>query len=202
MSTDTPGASSTVLQSNERSWRYLVGVGVLISVLGGLAVLAPFATGIGVSLLLGGLLVVGAISHAVLAFRSEGLAGTAWQVALALVYAAAGASLIANPVVGLATLTILLIAYFAVEGVVEVVGGLRMRPDPRWGWMTGSGVVSLLLAGLLWVGFPSTAVWALGLLTGIHLLSTGIMLVLVGYLGRRSPSATGGGAPGGEPGSN
>ncbi|WP_135364533.1 HdeD family acid-resistance protein [Halosimplex halophilum] len=188
MSTDS---SSAVSADVRRSWRYLMGAGLLITLLGLLAIAAPFVTGVAISILLGALLVVGGLGHAVNAFSAEGATGTVWQVALAALYAAAGISLLVNPVLGLATVTILLIAYFAIEGVIEVAMGLGTRSDPSWPWYVVSGTVSVLLAALLWAGFPSTAAWAVGLLTGIHLLSTGLLLTYVGYAGRRSGVASG-----------
>ncbi|QPV64132.1 HdeD family acid-resistance protein [Halosimplex litoreum] len=188
MSTDT---SSVVSADTQRSWRYLLGAGVLITVLGLIAIAAPFVTGVAVSVLLGALLVVGALGHAVNAFSAGGVAGTVWQVALAAIYAVAGISLLANPVLGLTTVTILLIVYFAVEGLVEVAMGVGTRSDPNWPWYVVSGTVSVGLAVLLWAGFPSTAAWAVGLLTGVHLLSTGLLLAYVGYTGRRNVAASG-----------
>ncbi|MFC7132746.1 MULTISPECIES: HdeD family acid-resistance protein [Salinibaculum] len=201
MSTDTPSMSPTVSDEGAQGQRGLLFVGALIAVLGVLAILAPFVTGIGLSLLLGALLVLGGLAHVAHAFSASGWTGSLWQIALAIIYAFAGISLLANPVIGLATLTLLLIFYLAIMGLVEVVGGLLTRSDPRWGWVVVSGVISLLLAGLLWAGFPSTAEWALGLLVGIHLLSTGIMLALVGYFGREGSTTSGGEMPGGELGS-
>ncbi len=185
-----------VTADSQRNWRYLMGVGVLITVLGVFAVAAPFVTGVTVSILLGALLVFGALGHVVNAFTAGGLAGTVWQVALAILYAVAGISLLANPVIGLTTVTLLLIAYFAAEGLIEIAVGVQRRAEPHWVWYVASGAVSLVLAGLLWAGFPSTAAWAVGLLTGLHLLSTGLLLVYVGYVGRHGGVASGGEAMG------
>lgn len=188
MSTGTTTRPSTAPSELRYSWRYLLGAGVLLAALGVLAAFTPLVTGVALSLLLGAFLVVGGLVHAAHAVSAWGWAGSLWQVVLAVVYAVAGVSLLANPVYGLTTLTILLIAYFAIEGVVEAVMGLRLRPEPRWGWMTASGVVSLLLAGLLWAGFPSTALWAVGLLFGVNLLSTGLSLVAIAMVGRKVTS--------------
>jgi uncharacterized membrane protein HdeD (DUF308 family) len=193
MSTDTAPASTVPDRSEGRA---LVVAGALVAVLGIAAILAPYVAGIVLSILLGVLLVVGGLAHVAYAFRAGGWAGSLWQVALGVLYALAGISLLANPSIGLTTLTVLLIAYFFVGGLIEVAGGLLLRPDPQWGWVVGSGVVSLVLAVLLWAGFPSSADWALGLLVGIDLLSTGLVLVYVGYLDSRPSSAGGGELPG------
>jgi uncharacterized membrane protein HdeD (DUF308 family) len=160
--------------------------GVVLSVLGLVAVVFPFVTGVSISIALGALLVVGALFHVAHAFNAGGWRGFMLQVLLAAVYTVAGIGLLANPVLGLATLTLLLVGYFVADGVVEILLGVRLRGEPGATWLVVSGVVSLVLAGLLWVGFPSTAAWAVGLLFGISLLSSGLSMVFVGTSGDRA----------------
>ncbi|WP_255198482.1 HdeD family acid-resistance protein [Halorarius litoreus] len=160
--------------------------GAIIAVLGLLAMVFPFVTGVSLSLLLGGVLVVGALVHVAHAFSPESFWGAVWQVVLAIVYGFAGISLLANPVIGLTTLTLLAIAYLLVNGVVMVGWSLVGRGNDGWIWLLASGVLSVLLAGGLLIGFPSTALWAVGLLFGVNLLVTGVTLVMIGMRARRS----------------
>lgn len=175
-----------------QNWRSLLIGGTIIAILGVLAMLTPFATGVALSILLGALFVVGALVHVAHAFSAQGWTGAVWEGILALVYGLAGIALLANPVVGLATLTVLLIAYFVASGAVEIVMGLRLRDQPRWLWLLVSGSLSLVLAVLLWLGFPSTAAWAVGFLVGLNLLSTGLTMIGVALTGRKAatPSET------------
>lgn len=163
----------------ETSWRSLEIAGVIIAVLGVLGIFFPFVTGISVSLLLGGLLVVGGLVHIAHAFRARGWKGFIGEAILAIVYTFAGLTLLTNPVLGLTTLTLLLIAYFLLSGVVEAVIGFQIRGDPGWVWSVASGALSLVLGVLLWLGFPGTAAWAIGLLFGINLLSTGLAMFVI-----------------------
>jgi uncharacterized membrane protein HdeD (DUF308 family) len=167
-----------------------MGVGVLIAVLGLLAILAPLFTGLALSVALGILLVAGSLGHVAHAFSARGWSGSLWEIVLAVVYAVAGVSLVVNPLVGLTTLTILLIAYLFVSGLAEIVMGFTTRSSPNWGWLVASGALSLLVAGLLWAGFPTTALWAVGLLVGISLLSTGISLARLANTGRKASRTT------------
>ncbi len=166
------------------TWRTLMIVGGIIAVMGVVAILAPFVTGVALSMLLGALLVVGAALRGIHAFGAESWAGALLQGALAILYTVAGVALIANPVYGLVSLTILLIAYFLVDGLLEVAMGLRLRPEANWGWVVASGVLGLVVAALLFVGFPSTALWAVGLLFGVNLLASGVSMVMVAMDGR------------------
>ncbi|MFC7046476.1 HdeD family acid-resistance protein [Halobacteriaceae archaeon GCM10025711] len=185
--TEVGAAEQTTI---EEGWEYMMGAGAIMAVMGLLAVIFPFVTGVALSLLLGGLLVVGAIAHVVNAFSARRWTGSLVQIVLAIIYVVAGISLLANPVLGLATLTVLLIAFLLVGGLVEIVMGVRIRPEQGWGWVIASGVVSLVLAGLIWAGLPSSAAWAVGLLFGVHLLSSGISMMLVARGGRNAARAT------------
>ena len=163
--------------------------GAILAILGLLAILFPFITGLSLSILLGSLLVVGALVHVAHAFgRGHRLGLRAWQVVLGILYGVAGITFLANPIVGLTTLTLLVIAFFVVDGVIEIGWAIAGRGARGWLWLLGSGVVSLLLAGLLWAGFPSTATWAVGLLVGVNLLSTGLTLIFVARTSRETPA--------------
>lgn len=189
MVTGTTETEGAMANSVSETWRSLMVVGGILAVLGVLAIVFPFATGIGIELLLGGLLVVGGIVHAWHALSARGWAGFLGGVALGVLYAIAGLVLLANPVVGLATLTLLIGAFFVVDGIVELYMGLRVRPETNWAGLAISGVLSLVLAWLILAGWPSTAVWAVGVLFGINLLTTGLAMAAVAMGGRRTERA-------------
>ena len=152
--------------------------GVLLALLGLLALFTPFITGIALSILLGAALILGALVHVAAAFSAGSALGVVWQVALGIVYGFVGISILANPILGLTTLTILVIAFFALEGVLQLVWAVTGAGSALW--LGLSGVVSLLLAGMLLVGFPASALWAVGVLFGVDLLVTGITMILHG----------------------
>jgi len=168
----------------ENDWRTLTIAGALVGMVGILAIAAPIVTGLSVSLALGALLVVGGIVHGVHAFSARGWRGSVWQVTLAIVSVLAGLAVLAAPAVALVTLTLVLVAYLFVDGVVELGMALWMRSAPGRLSIAVSGAISLVLAGLLWAGFPATAAWAIGLLVGVSLLMTGISMVSVAMASR------------------
>ncbi|ELY44273.1 hypothetical protein C495_10239 [Natronorubrum sulfidifaciens JCM 14089] len=167
--------------------------GGVIALIGVFAIVFPFATGISITLGLGALLVLGGIVHGAHAFTVRGWTGALWQLALGVVSVVAGLLLLVNPVVALASLTLLLVAYLFVDGIAELWLSFRMANRPGRAAVAASGVLSLVLAGLLWAGFPASAAWAIGLLVGISLLATGISMGVVAAsnrsLEKESPSA-------------
>ncbi|WP_121742834.1 HdeD family acid-resistance protein [Natronorubrum halophilum] len=167
-------------------WQLIGITGGIIALLGVLAIAFPLVTGISITYVLSALLIISGIVHVATAFSNRGWRGTAWQLILAAVAVVAGLILLANPVLGLASLTILVIAYLVVDGIVELAASVRMGSQGGRGYVAASGVLSLVLAVLLWAGFPADATWVVGLLVGVSLLMTGFSMVLVSMSGRRT----------------
>ena len=102
----------------------------------------------------------------------------------------AGLVLLAWPVSGAVSLTLLLIAFFVIEGIVSILYALehRRQLSGRWGWMLVSGLVDLFLAVIIFGGLPGTATWALGLLVGINMIFGGAALVAMALHARTAIS--------------
>jgi len=165
--------------------------GILVALLGLLGVLFPLVPGLNLSFAFGALLVAGSAVHVAHAVATAGWSGFLWQVVLGIVYGVAGIVLLVGSALGLTSPTLLvLVVYLGVQGIVLFVMADRVRPESNWGGVLASGGVSLLLAGLLWTDWPSDATWAVGLLFGAALLSTGGAMMLVAWGGRRAARRT------------
>ena len=105
---------------------------------------------------------------------------------------AAGLVLLLYPVGGALSLTILLVVFFVIEGVASIMYALEHKKElsGRWGWMLVSGIIDLVLAIMIYVGLPSTAAWAIGLLVGINLVFGGAALIGMALHARAGASAS------------
>ncbi|AFZ72281.1 HdeD family acid-resistance protein [Natronobacterium gregoryi] len=168
----------------ERGWKTLTIAGGVVGLLGLLAIAFPFVTGLSVTIAIGAILVVAGIVHGTHAFTARGWNGRLWQVALAVISVLAGVTLLVNPVLGLTSLTLLAIAYLLVDAVVELWITTRMADQPGRASIAASGLLSLVLATLIWVGLPASSVWAVGLLVGVSLFVTGLSMVIVAISSR------------------
>lgn len=111
--------------------------------------------------------------------------GFGWSMLTALLSVALGVILILRPLAGVLTLTMVLVAFFIVEGIASILGAIEHRQHLRsWGWVLFSGIVDLFLAYLIWAGWPSSADWAIGLLVGINMLFLGLSLVMTALAAR------------------
>jgi uncharacterized membrane protein HdeD (DUF308 family) len=111
-----------------------------------------------------------------------------WSLLSAVLGIAAGLVLLVSPAGGAVSLTLVLIVFFVIEGVVTVMYALdhRQQLSGRWGWMLFSGVIDLILAAIIFAGLPGTAAWALGLLVGINMIFGGSALIAMGLHARNS----------------
>ncbi|MEE8216389.1 MAG: DUF308 domain-containing protein [Acidiferrobacterales bacterium] len=78
----------------------------------------------------------------------------------------------------------MLVAYLLIDGIFEIIGALQIKPAEGWGWMLLGGSVSLILDIMLWGQFPLASMWAIGVLLGIKLALTGVIMITVGSTAR------------------
>jgi uncharacterized membrane protein HdeD (DUF308 family) len=109
-----------------------------------------------------------------------------WMLLTAALSLFVGVMLLWHPTEGAVSLTMVLTAFFIVEGIIQIVASLGYRDifPGQWGWMLASGIAALILAALIIKGWPSTATWALGLIVGINLITSGLAITMVALAGR------------------
>jgi uncharacterized membrane protein HdeD (DUF308 family) len=161
-----------------RTW-FLV-LGAIFVGLGLLAIVLPFAASLVTTLVIGWILLVGGLIQGYHAVKNRHWAGSGWALASAAIHLIAGVLLVAFPLAGTLTMTIVLAAWFAAEGVFRIIRAVQHRRMQARGWLLFDGVLSLALGLLIIAGWPSTAVWALGLLVGINLLMSGVSMFFIG----------------------
>src|SRR5262249_62360280 len=157
-----------------RATTWSIVLSLLMVISGIVAIAAPVVAGVAVTAIVGWLLIFSGILHLVFAWRAGRPSAIVWEILLGIVYAAIGFYLIANPVVGLASLTLAIAAYLLIEGVLELAMSFQVRPAPGSGWLLVDGIITLILAVMIWSTWPSSAVWVVGTLIGISMFFTGI----------------------------
>jgi len=170
---------SAVSAAIHRHWGLFLFEGIVLIVLGTLAVLVPAVASVAATVVFGWILLISGVVGLVATFRAQGSPGFVWSLISALLGIVAGIILLSMPVQGALTLTAVLIAFLLVEGLATVLFALEHRKGSsgRWSWVLTSGIVDLVLGVMLLAGLPGTAVWALGLLIGINMIFGGWSLV-------------------------
>jgi uncharacterized membrane protein HdeD (DUF308 family) len=158
---------------------------VLMVAAGVLAIGAPIIAGVAVTAVVGWLLLFSGLFHLAFAWRAGRAGAVVWQILLGLVYGAIGFYLITSPVAGLASLTLAIALYLFIEAVLEFVLWSRLRDVSGRGWLLVDGIVTLVLAAMIWSTWPSSAVWVVGTLIGISMLFSGITRLMLSIAARR-----------------
>jgi uncharacterized membrane protein HdeD (DUF308 family) len=160
----------TQVSKNIKIW------GWIILIAGILAIVSPLVSGLAVALMVAVLLIIAGVTRIAHAFQGGGfLTGLSGVLA-----AVAGIVMIGRPLLGLASLTVVLIAYFLAMGISEITAAFRIRPAQGWGFLLFSGIVSVVLAVLIWNQWPLSGAWAIGVLVGIQLFSSGMTMIAIG----------------------
>jgi uncharacterized membrane protein HdeD (DUF308 family) len=165
--------------------------GILMLICGFLAIGIPFASGIGVAIVIGWLLLISAVWHLLFGVRAGGVGGVLWQILLAIAYGAAGLMILLYPLAGLAWLTLVLATFLLIEAVLEFVLFFNIRGRTNAGWVLVDAIITLALGILIWAQWPSSSGWAIGTLVGVSLIFSGISrLMLSSAVSREATAAT------------
>jgi uncharacterized membrane protein HdeD (DUF308 family) len=179
-------------------WVLFLVEGIVLVLLGTLAILLPALASLAFTIFFGWLLLISGIVGLVTTLMARQAPGFWWSLLSAVLGIVAGVILLVWPISGTLSLTYLLIAFFLVEGFASIMFAVEHRSQlsGRWGWMLASGVVDVILAVIVFIGLPWSAFWALGLLLGINMIFGGWALIAMALHARSAgPTASSAGSP-------
>jgi uncharacterized membrane protein HdeD (DUF308 family) len=168
-----------VAASLHEHWVLFLVEGIVLMVLGLIAIVVPPIATLAVEILFGWLFLISGVMGLVTTFWMRQAPGFWWALLSAVLGIGAGLVLLAWPLSGVLSLTLVLIVFFTIEGVASIMFALEHKRElsGRWGFMLASGIVDLIVAGIVLTGLPGTAAWAIGLLVGINMVFGGSALI-------------------------
>jgi uncharacterized membrane protein HdeD (DUF308 family) len=172
-------------------WRLFLLEGIILAILGILAIAAPVIATLAVDIYIGWLFLLAGIVGLFAVFSMPNIASFLLSLIPAVLSIVIGGLLIWKPVEGALSLTALLVVFFAAEGLFQIVTSIAYRDymEDSWGWILLSGIADLILAGIIVYGWPVTAAWALGVLAGVNLITSGLAIVMAAFAGRNLAKA-------------
>jgi uncharacterized membrane protein HdeD (DUF308 family) len=191
MSITAPGIDqlkSNVSQSMREHWGLYLFEGILLILLGAFAVFVPVVATITTTIIFGWVFLIGGVVGLFTSFQARHLPGFWWSLLSSFLGIAVGFMLLAWPITGAVSLTMLLAVYFVAEGLTSIMYSIEHKRElsGRWGWLLVNGVIDLVLAVIIVAGLPVTAAWALGLIIGIDLIFGGFALVAISLDARKT----------------
>jgi uncharacterized membrane protein HdeD (DUF308 family) len=161
---------------------------VLFVLFGILAIAEPFMAAVALNTFVAWVLIFVGILHIVAGFQGHGGTNLAWKLLIGAAYIFFGGYLLLHPVIGVASLTLLLAILFLVEGVLDLILWWKMRSLQGSFWILLDGIVTLILGGMIYVHWPSSSVWALGTLLGVGFIMSGVTRIMMSMAVRKVAS--------------
>lgn len=160
-------------------WKAFLIEGIVLVILGMAAIAIPQLASVAVAIMLGWMFLISGALGLYFSFTTRDTPGFWWSLLSAVLALAAGLLLLAQPIAGTLTLTIVVSAYFLAEGVATIMYALEHRRElsDRWGWLLAAGILDILVSAAIFTGLPGSAAWAIGLLVGINLVFGGASLI-------------------------
>jgi uncharacterized membrane protein HdeD (DUF308 family) len=178
-------AANPIPELVNKSISWSIFLSVLLILAGLCALLVPFISGLGITLFIGWAMLLSGVFHLIFAFKTHTTGSVLWELLLGAVYIGSGLYLIFHPLSGLVSLTFLLIIYLVFESILEFIHAYQVRPRTGSGWLIFDGIITLLLAVMIWRSWPFSTVWAIGTLVGISMLFSGISRLMLSLAARK-----------------
>ena len=153
-------------------------MGVMLIVLGVVVLAAPVAAGMVSVMIIGALMAAAGVVEILRAFKTQATISRLTWLVVGIVTLVAGGLVLAHPIFGLSFLTILLAIYFFTDGFVKIVAAFSHATGR--GWFVTSGLLSFLLAYLIWINWPVSGGWVIGILVGVNFIFTGVLTIALG----------------------
>jgi uncharacterized membrane protein HdeD (DUF308 family) len=180
-----PPGPEELLEALERGRRRVMIAGVLLLLLGIVAIIVPAVASVATAIFIGWILVIASAFDLVNALATRHRGRQVLRFVLVALTLAAGLYLLLAPLDGVFTLTVVLVIWFIATGTARLIVGVAEWGVPGAGMTVFSGAISIFLGFLIAAKLPSSADWAIGLLVGVDLLFAGVVLVSIAYrLGR------------------
>ena len=163
----------------QKTKRWFLVAGVILILLGMVAIAVPLAASVAIEILFGWIFVLSGVVTIVHSFRALSSGKCILRLLSGIFYLATGIIFLGYPMQGVLVLAVLLAVFFILEGVIKIAVAIQLQPRPNWGWMLASGIAALILAAIIFSGYPGNEAWLLGLLVGLNLLFSGWTMLML-----------------------
>jgi uncharacterized membrane protein HdeD (DUF308 family) len=173
-----------------RAVGWSVVLSVLMIIAGVLAIIMPPASGIAVTILVGWLMIFNGGAHIAYSWHTPGAGGVLWEILLGILYAFTGVYVLLHPMAGLVSLTLALAVYLFLESILEFILSYQLRSLSGSGWLLFDGVITLILAIMIWRTWPASTLWVVGTLVGVSMICSGVSRLAISLAARRLAHAS------------
>jgi uncharacterized membrane protein HdeD (DUF308 family) len=179
----TAPTSLSALAPKAINWS--IALSILLILAGVFAIMIPSISGIAITLFFGWAMILSGITHFVFAFKTHTTGGRVWELLVGAVYVFTGIVLLMHPLDSLLILTLVLACYLFFEAIVEFIQFFQLRPRHGAVWLLIDGIITLILAIMIWRAWPASSVWVIGTLVGISMIFSGFSRLMLSLTAKR-----------------
>jgi uncharacterized membrane protein HdeD (DUF308 family) len=176
---------STLSALAPKAINWSIALSILLIIAGFIAICIPSVSGVAITLIFGWLMILSAVTHVVFAFKTHTTGGLIWEILIGAIYLITGVYLILHPIAALFALTLILACYLFFEAIVEFIQFIQLRPRHGAGWLAVDGIITLILAIMIWRSWPASSVWVIGTLVGISMIFSGFSRLMLSLAAKR-----------------
>ena len=178
-------APSTLSALAPKAINWSIALSIFLIIAGFFALLLPLISGVAITLFFGWAMILSGITHFVFAFKTHTTGGRIWEILIGLIYLFTGFYLILHPLDALLALTLILACYLFFEAIVEFIQFFQLRPRHGAVWLLIDGIITLILAIMIWRSWPASSVWVIGTLVGISMIFSGFSRLMLSLTAKR-----------------
>lgn len=168
-----------VVLAIRKAYPWLVIWSVVVFVCGLLAIILPVTFSFGIAVIIGSLVFIAGSAHFVFAFQTRNVGGFLWQILLCALYLMGAICLLANPLLGVLSVTLILSIFLLLEGILEFFLYFRLRRFRHSLWILIDGVGTLILGILMIRQWPPADPEVIGTLIGISLMLSAVSRIML-----------------------
>jgi len=169
----------------KRHSTWSIFIGIVTAALGIFLIVYPLAAAAITTVLLGWVLIFVGLAQFVFALHSQLIGNFLWKALCGLLYGVCGVALAFFPIASATALTAVLGTLLLIQAGLQTAPAFQWRPLDVWEWLLADAAASLLLGILVLVRWPSSSVWAIGMLLGVSVLMSGMSRIMVATKIRR-----------------
>ena len=170
-----------------KKWGWFLAIGIILVILGTIGIGATFALTLTTVTFFGFLILIGGGFQLIDAFRHRGwsLVG---NILIALLYGAVGYTMITNPMLASATLTLFIAWALIAIGIIRIIVAFRIKGAPGWIWTLIGGIAAIVLGIMILNKWPESGLWVIGMFVAIELIFNGWGLIMLGLAAKKMRS--------------
>jgi uncharacterized membrane protein HdeD (DUF308 family) len=165
---------------------FSIVLSILLIICGFLAILLPIQMSLGVVIVIAWLLMISGVMQVINAIRGTTMGNRFWAGVIGIIHFGMGLFFRLDLGIGIAALTMALIAFFVALGVIDIMAFFRMRKSGASGWLLFEGIITLILGLMIWRHWPSGSLWVIGTLVGINMILTGTTRLMLALAARKA----------------